>query len=86
METVILKFYVRNLINFYRTVTPLANNELISLVEWSPVDSSIIYILNNDIYYHQLINNRIETRRITFDGQDEIFFNGIADWVYEGNF
>lgn len=68
-----------------RSLAALADGQELSTAFWAPRGSALAYVLNNDIYYHQLIGARaVETRRVTFDGELEAVYNGIPDWVYEG--
>lgn len=41
-----------------------------------------IYIFENNIYYQPDIKS--SSLRLTSSGKEEIIFNGIADWLYEG--
>ncbi|KAJ8683546.1 hypothetical protein QAD02_019338, partial [Eretmocerus hayati] len=66
-----------------RSNTPLAGGKLLSTAFWAPKKSALVYVLDNDIYYHQLNDESGETRRLTFDGKLHTIFNGISDWVYE---
>lgn len=50
------------------------------MAEWGPVDNSILYIQENNIYYKpSVVHPAIQ---ITNDGTANIY-NGICDWVYE---
>ena len=77
--------YYTILLFITRKLTPLASNRLISTAIWAPKGSSLAYVLNNDIYYHKLNDEKVETRRLTFDGKAQDIYNGVPDWVYEGN-
>lgn len=54
--------------------------ELLALAEWGPISNSLLYIMENNIYFKSSVIN--EAIQITSDGSQEIF-NGICDWVYE---
>lgn len=41
-----------------------------------------VFILENDIYYQPSVSSR--AKRITSSGQQGVIFNGITDWLYEG--
>lgn len=41
-----------------------------------------IYIFENNIYYQTDVQS--SSWRLTSSGQEGIIFNGIADWLYEG--
>lgn len=50
------------------------------MAEWGPIDNSILYIQDNNIYYKpSVVHPAIQ---ITNDGNANIY-NGICDWVYE---
>lgn len=54
--------------------------DLLALAEWGPLDNSILYIHENNIYYKpSVVHPAIQ---ITNDGTVNIY-NGICDWVYE---
>ncbi|XP_043471588.1 venom dipeptidyl peptidase 4 isoform X2 [Leptopilina heterotoma] len=61
----------------------IANGEIVSLAVWSSVENDLFYVMNNDIYYRQIVNNSINIRRLTFNGVPGIIYNGVPDWVYE---
>jgi dipeptidyl-peptidase-4 len=65
-------------------VATLADGQLLSMALWAPKGSALVYVLDNDIYYHQLTGESVETRRLTFDGRAQAVYNGVPDWVYEG--
>ncbi|XP_058801834.1 venom dipeptidyl peptidase 4-like isoform X2 [Phymastichus coffea] len=66
-----------------KTVTALADGQLLSTAFWAPQGSALAYVLNNDVYYHQVSGKEQETRRLTFDGKPQVVYNGMPDWVYE---
>ncbi|XP_011501631.1 PREDICTED: venom dipeptidyl peptidase 4 [Ceratosolen solmsi marchali] len=65
------------------SIVAVADGQLLSTAIWAPKGSALVYVLNNDIYYHQLIGEAVETRRLTFDGKHQEIYNGVPDWVYE---
>jgi dipeptidyl-peptidase-4 len=69
-----------------RTYSPVAGGALLQLVRLSPVESGLAYVLDNDIYYRSSGRYDAVERRITFDGVPGIVYNGVPDWVYEGDF
>ena len=42
-----------------------------------------IYIFENNIYYQSDVKS--VSLRITSSGKEGVIFNGLADWLYEGN-
>lgn len=44
---------------------------------------SQVYIFENNIYYQPDVKS--SSLRLTSSGQDGLIFNGITDWLYEGN-
>ena len=55
-----------------------------SLAKWAPTEDRLVLVFQNNIYYRPNPMEN-ETFKITEDGEEGIIFNGIADWVYEGN-
>lgn len=51
-------------------------------MEWGPTGSGLAYVYNNNIYYKE--NALADAIQITTDGSQTIY-NGVCDWVYEGN-
>eukprot|EP00128_Syssomonas_multiformis_P016379 Colp12_sorted_trinity150504_noHs@18833 len=47
---------------------------------WSPNSRDLIYVIDNDLY---ALRNMQDSVRVTNNGQKNLFFNGIPDWVYE---
>lgn len=47
---------------------------------WGSVNSSLAYVLDNNIYYKATIDS--DAIQLTLDGSESIY-NGICDWVYE---
>ncbi|XP_046746461.1 venom dipeptidyl peptidase 4-like [Diprion similis] len=62
----------------------LADGELLSHAEWSPVGNSLVFVLDNDVYYREISGHNVTERRLTFDGAEDAIYNGISDWTYEG--
>lgn len=69
-----------------RTYFPVANGAHLQLVRLAPTGSALVYVLDNDIYYRA--SGRADTveQRVTFTGVPGVFYNGVPDWVYEGDF
>ncbi|EHA97476.1 Dipeptidyl peptidase 4 [Heterocephalus glaber] len=51
-------------------------------ITWSSEGHKLAYIWKNDIYVK--IEPNLPSYRITRTGEENIIFNGITDWVYEG--
>jgi len=51
---------------------------------FSPDSKKIAYVLDNNIYYKDLVSNT--TTQVTFDGKKNEIINGVSDWVYEEEF
>ena len=49
---------------------------------WSPVGHALAVVKENDLYYLEDITAQPE--RLTNSGVQGLIFNGIADWLYEG--
>ena len=48
---------------------------------WSPVGHSLTFVHDNDVYY--VATPTATPLRLTTDGEPEVVFNGVPDWVYE---
>lgn len=80
--------YWRRLL-YFRQSFPLAANEglrLILLAQWAPTGNGIAFVLhdNLDIYYKP--NPESTAYRITNTGVPTVIYNGVPDWVNEGEF
>ena len=51
---------------------------------WNKQGNAIIYVHDNDIYLRPTPDAMADVR-LTDDGEREAVFNGIPDWIYEGN-
>jgi hypothetical protein len=63
----------------------VAQGDLLQLVRLAPVGNALVFVLDNDIYYRSSSSFGAEEKRVTFNGVTGIFYNGVPDWVYEGN-
>ncbi|NXA32846.1 DPP4 peptidase, partial [Eudromia elegans] len=50
-------------------------------ISWSPVGHKLAYVWNNNVYVKA--SPTAEAVQITTNGEENIIFNGIPDWVYE---
>ncbi|XP_077739573.1 dipeptidyl peptidase 4 isoform X1 [Canis aureus] len=50
-------------------------------ITWSPEGHKLAYVWNNDVYVKNEPN--ISSQRITWNGKENVIYNGITDWVYE---
>lgn len=58
----------------------------LQLVKWSPTGNGIAFVADYNIYYRPNAEPNTVARQITKDGSEEqAIYNGVADWVYEGN-
>lgn len=67
-----------------RTNHSIANGAMLQHAHWGPTFSSILYVLDNDIYYVADMSMPDIVRRITETGKRGVIYNGVPDWVYEG--
>ncbi len=51
---------------------------------FSPDSKKVAYVLKNNIFIKNLVNNK--TTQVTFDGKINKIINGVTDWVYEEEF
>ena len=56
----------------------------IQMAEWSPVGHSMAIVVGNDLYYLEDATTFGQAKRLTTSGTADLIFNGIADWLYEG--
>lgn len=61
----------------------LAGGERLQLFQWSPSGNAAVYVLDNDVFY--LATVTATPWRVSVDGEPGVLYNGVADWVYEGN-
>ena len=53
------------------------------LFTWAPKGNALAFVYKSNIYYKpNALSDKIYP--ITSDGQPQVLFNGIPDWVYEG--
>ncbi|OAD59160.1 Inactive dipeptidyl peptidase 10 [Eufriesea mexicana] len=72
---------------FSRSETSLTANGSISLqlATWAPRGNGLVYVYQNNIYYRPEAEVAVDYQ-ITDTGVFGIIYNGVPDWVYEGNF
>lgn len=51
---------------------------------WNKQGNSLIYVFDNNIYFRQAPTVVNADAQLTTDGEPEGVFNGVPDWVYEG--
>ena len=74
-------YYVYNI--FTDKLKKISDDKLM-FATFSPAGNKIAYVLNNNIYIHEINSGR--TKQVTFDGQKNQIINGASDWVYEEEF
>jgi len=62
------------------------NADNVQYIRWSPVDHAAVWVVENDIYFSKNVEDPNSTQRLTSNGEKNKIFNGIPDWVYEGQF
>ncbi|XP_004375482.1 dipeptidyl peptidase 4 isoform X1 [Trichechus manatus latirostris] len=50
-------------------------------ITWSPEGHKLAYVWNNDVYVKNEPN--LPSQRITWNGKEDVIYNGITDWIYE---
>ena len=60
------------------------SDDKLMFATFSPAGNKIAYVLDNNIYIHEINSGR--TKQVTFDGQKNQIINGASDWVYEEEF
>lgn len=82
-------FYCANCDSRYnyvcRAETILAANEStpLQLATWGPRGNALIYVYQNNIYYRPEAE-KADDYQITNTGVFGTIYNGVPDWVYEG--
>lgn len=51
---------------------------------WGPSGTALAFVFRNDIYYQSDLTETSPPRQITTNGELDVIFNGVPDWVYEG--
>lgn len=65
-------------------VQPLLGEEKVSYATFSPDNSKVAFVKDNNLYYKNLLDGIIT--QVTKDGKENAIINGAADWVYEEEF
>ena len=65
------------------TLGPDAPRRRLQYATWVPGRDSIVFVFENNIYIRPLITSP-EVVKITSTGINNVVYNGIPDWVYEG--
>ena len=87
-----LRAQINNSLTNFRQLTPLAPQRVRNRADqppllyatWAPNSDALIFVFHNDLYY--ATSPKLTTMyRITDTGQIGTVFNGVPDWVYEGN-
>lgn len=66
-----------------RTKCDVADGQYVQLMVWAPVGHAFAFVRDNDVFYQSVHCPAPNAQRIT--NSPDYVFNGIADWVYEGN-
>ncbi|UYV66489.1 hypothetical protein LAZ67_4001855, partial [Cordylochernes scorpioides] len=56
----------------------------IQYASWGPVGNHMVYVFRNNIYYVPQMSPNPRPRVLTQSGVEDVIFNGIPDWLYEG--
>jgi len=57
----------------------------VQLAVWSPKGHSLAVVYRNDLYYVADVDKQGDKAvKLTHDGREGVVFNGIPDWLYEG--
>lgn len=65
------------------TLLTKGNSTSLQLATWAPTGNALVFVHLNNIYYRPHAEKQ-KDYQITFDGVFRSVFNGIPDWVYEG--
>lgn len=67
---------------FHSQATPINEGKKLQYCAWSTQNDILSYVYENNVYLYDE-NNAVRERKITEDGIDGVFYNGVPDWVYE---
>lgn len=67
-----------------RTYSHINNKTAVQLAKFSGTGHALAYVYSNNIYYLEDILNDENPVKVTEDGEDDVIYNGVPDWVYEG--
>ncbi len=62
----------------------LLDNDKVLHATFSPDGRKVAYVKNNNLYYKDLVNDKVV--QVTTDGEKNKIINGNCDWVYEEEF
>jgi dipeptidyl-peptidase 4 len=60
-------------------------NKRLQLCKWAPTKNAIAYVRANNIFYKSAADSPT-IHKLTTDGVPGKMYNGVPDWVYEGEF
>lgn len=63
--------------------SPKVQRTRLQYATWLGNTTSLIIVADNDIYLRQSPADE-EDLRITFTGYQNLFYNGVPDWLYQG--
>ncbi|KAF3695169.1 Inactive dipeptidyl peptidase 10 Dipeptidyl peptidase IV-related protein 3 [Channa argus] len=81
MLTPLLKEKQKTLKEVRELNPPEVSDSVLQFASWGVHGQQLLYIFENNIYYQTDVHS--SSWRLTSSGQEEIVFNGIADWLYE---
>jgi len=58
-------------------------NRRLQLVKWAPTKNALAFVRANNIFYKAAADANI-INKLTTDGDPGRIYNGVPDWVYEG--
>lgn len=64
---------------------PIASDKHVQLAKWVPDSNGLVFIMDNNVYYRRGPGLESKEIQLTHDGEPGVKYNGVTDWVYEGN-
>lgn len=64
--------------------SPKVQRTRLQYAAWLGNTTSLIIVVDNDMYVRQSPSDE-EDIRITFTGLPDLVYNGVPDWLYQGN-
>lgn len=81
----VAKYSIVNIATKAVTEVSTNNDVLLQYATWGPVGNSVVFVSRNNIFYRANVSQK-NVVAITSDGALGHVYNGIPDWVYEGNY
>lgn len=65
--------------------SPKISQTLLQLAHWCGNTTTLVFVSDNDIYLRYSPMSTTD-HRVTYTGQQSMIYNGIPDWLYQGQY